>query len=234
MPEHEAGSEGSEFQAVQSEPTAEEYREQALRNLVITSRTAQGEVDTSASSTKAAQMESLSGDEAARRARDNFEGAITLAYERRADTLDGESARTLVEDIATQVNGGILKEGVLLRHGEDSTKYPYTRLADLEEAMTAFYAEFAQRLSNPGDDPVDLAAWVEYNIDLTHHFFADGCGKTAKVISSMVLMRAGMPLPHYTDRKDYLAHAPTKIVGRDPQVDHDQYQAWLAYYRTLF
>lgn len=215
-------------------PSSEVYLEQATRNLMRTSRTAKGEVDTSASTTKADQMKKLGGDEAAQIARRNFQEAIGYAYKHRTDQLNASSARQFVEQVATQINGGILKDGVLIRQGADSDKYPYTKIADLEPAMTKFYAELANRLDNPDEDPIELAAWVEYNIDLTHHFFADGCGKTAKVISSYVLMRSGLPLPTYTSREDYFEHAPTEIVGRDPEADDDQYQAWLAYYRTLF
>jgi|GEM_PF-974636 len=215
-------------------PSFEAYLEQATSNLLRTSRTAQGEVDTSASATKVDQMNVLGGDETALIARRNFQQAIGYAYEHRDDKIDALAARQLVVQVANQINGGILKDGVLLRQGADSDKYPYTRIAELEPAMTKFYAELADRLSSKDEDPVELAAWVEYNIDLTHHFFADGCGKTAKVISSFVLMRSGLPLPNYTNRDDYFEHAPTKIVGRDPEVDNDQYQTWLAYYRTLF
>ena len=83
-------------------------------------------------------MNVLGGDETALIARRNFQQAIGYAYEHRDDKIDALAARQLVVQVANQINGGILKDGVLLRQGADSDKYPYTRIAELEPAMTKF------------------------------------------------------------------------------------------------
>lgn len=213
----------------------EEYISQGLANLATTSRTAQGEIDTSASGSKGQDVEDLNSQEAADLAKENFEEALRSAFAQKERDFDSPAeVREFVENMAKIINGGILKDGVLIRQGQDSDKYPYTRLENLEAAMNSFYTEFTQRLADPDQDPVELAAWVEYSIDLTHHFFADGCGKTAKVISAFALMRSNKPLPNYSSRAEYYANAPTKVVGQDASVDKEQYDKWLGYYRTLF
>lgn len=101
--------------------------------------------------------------------------------------------------------------------------------------MTQFYEEFFDRLSDPSEDPVRLAAWVEYRIDLTDHFFADGCGKISKAVSAWVLMRAGQQLPTYPEhRSEIFAHAPAVPRESNPVVDEAQLAVWERYYRSLF
>ncbi|MBQ7040624.1 hypothetical protein IJN73_00965, partial [Candidatus Saccharibacteria bacterium] len=220
------------------------YLKTANRNLMSMSRTAHGTIDTSASTTKAEAMNVTSGEDAASLAKNGFNRAIETAYDaRKTEFANPNELRSFVENIATTVNGGILKDGVLIRSGEDSDKYPYVRIANLPEAMIRFYQEFYAKLQNPNTDPVELAAFVEYNIDLSGHFFADGCGKTAKVVSSFVLMRANHKLPNYSrgensdykiTRAEYYTHAPKQIQGIDPTADQAAYEDFVNYYRTLF
>ena len=215
-------------------PTKDEYVRQSLENLRATSRTAKGVIDTSASEDKVDQMSGLSGEAVADKATANFAGTINRLFaERQKRFKDVGELRQFVESIATNVNEGITKEDVLIREGVDSAKYPYTSISNLESAMTDFYQEFFEKLDD-GTNPRELAAWVEYRIDLTDHFFADGCGKTAKAISSWVLMRAKQPLPQYRERSEYYANAPTVIRGTDASTDREQYDRWLHYYRSLF
>ncbi len=215
--------------------TEQEYIREGLTNLKTTSRTASGEIDTSASTTKSEALTDVSGQQVAELVQINFTEAMRLAFaQKEHDFANPDELRMFIEDIAKTLNGGILKDSVLIREGLDSQKYPYTKIADLEQAMSGFYAELTEKLNDPDQDPIELAAWVEYNIDLTHHFFADGCGKTAKVISAFVLMRKNLSLPNYTTRGDYYANAPTQIVGQDSAVDQEQYDKWVAYYKTLF
>lgn len=216
-------------------PAEEDYLTQAQRNLEITSRTAQGTVDTSASVDKAQKMaEDLTAEKAAILATENFKNAIQQLYEKRDIKIrTAEEIKALVEQIATQINAGITKEGVLIRSGADSEKYPYTSVANLEEAMQQFYQEFTDRLNDPDQDPIELAAWVEYRIDLTDHLFADGCGKTAKAISSWVLMRGGKRLPQYSSRDDYYAHAPKLSRDLHPEAEAEQMEKWINYYQSI-
>jgi hypothetical protein len=143
----------------------ERYVQAALENLRATSRTATGVVDTSASVGKAEKMASgLTPEQTAERALNNFTEAISYLYENK-DRQFNESGelRVFVETVAQKINTGITKEGVLLR-AEDSDKFPYTRIQDLESAMEQFYQELLERLSRPDADPKEIAAFVEYRI----------------------------------------------------------------------
>ncbi len=212
-----------------------QYLADALRNLAVTSRTARGVVDTSASASKSEKMMSgLSAEHTADTAASNFAAVIERLFgDRDKKFQDPAELKSYVEDIARRINAGITREDVLLRD-EDSSKFPYTRIADLPAAMEQFYEELFTHLGEADSDPVKLAAWVEYRVDLSDHFFADGCGKTAKAISSWVLMRARHDLPLYRDRKELYQNAPTEIRGRNQPADREQFEKWLAYYRTLF
>ena len=215
-------------------PSKEEYLKQALENLQITSRTARGMVDVSASKDKKRGMQDISEQEAANRATANFKEVIEQLYGQRSRQFKNpEELQTFVEDIARRINKGITKEGVLIRN-HDSDKYPYTKVKDLPKEMRQFYEEFFARLQNPTEDPEELAGWVEYRINLTDHFFADGCNKTAKAISSWVLMRYGRRLPKYRSPEELYQHAPTQIRGTNPELNQKEFELWIEYYKSLF
>lgn len=213
------------------------YVAASQRNLEVTSRTAKGVVDTSASPDKAGKMAAdLTPDKAAERAQSNFKNAIKELFSNRDRSFQSPNElRTFIEGMAMKVNQGILKEGEsVIRGGADSPKYPYTRIANLESAMTQFYDELHARLADPNEDPVKLAAWAEYRIDMTDHFFADGCGKMAKAVSAFILMRARLPLPTYKNRDEYYRYGRKQI--RDPNVPESndpEVQAFADYYKTL-
>lgn len=159
-----------------ADPQLQSYLDQAQRNLMATSRTAQGVIDTSASPDKAEQMHDISGDQAANLAVQNYRDVIARAYaERNRQFGSPQEVRDFVEGMAAQVNGGILKGPLLRQH--DSDKYPYTRVKDLPAAADDFYAQLHQKLNDPAADPIDTAAWAEYMINPGHHFFGDGAGK---------------------------------------------------------
>ena len=225
------GNNGEDVEELQ----LQSYLADAKRNLMAMSRTARGVVDTSASKEKADSMTGITGVEAADIAKDNFAAAITEAYEYRKHQFESpEELRAFVETLAEQVNDGIVKEGSLIRTS-DSQKYPYVRIANLEKEMDKFYDGLFERVNDPEADPVEAAAYAEFGIDFSGHFFADGCGKTAKVVSSYMLMRAGHKLPEYKGgREAYYANQLKQIAGEDEAVDAEGYQKFLAYYRTLF
>jgi len=217
-------------------PSEEGYISIALENLQNTSRTAGGIVDVSASPDKAAKIaEGLSSESAASRALENFKRAVEYAYEHRDEEFaDTDEIRGFVEHLVQMINNGIVAHGILIREGQDSPKYPYTRIEKLGEAMAEFYETLLATLDDEAVDPRELAAWIEYRIDLTDHFFADGCGKAAKAISAWILMRRGYKFPHYRGREDLYDHAPKNVRGIDPEVEQRQYAIWADYHRTLF
>ena len=108
--------------------TREAYIRQAMANLRVMSRTANGELDTSASADKKAMMAVSSGEAAKDLALDNFQGALDLAWDNRYRVFsDAGDLRSFIEGLARAVNRGLLRDGVLYRCGADSAKYPYTR-----------------------------------------------------------------------------------------------------------
>jgi len=163
----------------------------------------------------------------------NFEDVIGNLYDERKRKFNTPAElRGFVEGVAKKVNEGITKEGVLIRE-HDSEKYPYPAVENLEQEMDAFYKEFLARLQN-NESSKELAAWVEYRVDLSDHFFADGCGKTAKAIGSWILMRTGDTLPKYRERTELYAHAPTKIRGVNSEEDSRALEFWTEYFKSLF
>lgn len=211
------------------------YLKDAIRNLLAMSRTAQGVIDTSASAEKANSMTGVTGDAAADLAKSNFETAIHDAYENRNRNFESpKELRDFIERLASTVNSGIVKEGNLIR-SSDSNKYPYVRIVNLDKYMDKFYKGLYERVKNPKADPVESAAYTEFGIDFAGHFFADGCGKTAKVASSYILMRHKHPLPEYKGgRSAYYANQLKQIAGEDEEADTKGYQQFLEYYRGLF
>lgn len=213
----------------------ETYLQDAERNLLAMSRTAQGVVDTSASAKKAESMTGVSGETAADLAKQNFETAIREAYANKEKKFESpKELRKFIEGLASTVNSGIVKEGSLIRTS-DSDKYPYVRIANLENYMDKFCNGLYERLNNPKADPIESAAFAEFGIDFAGHFFADGCGKTAKIVSSFMLMRHNHKLPEYRGgRSAYYANQLQQIAGEDEAADEAGYQKFLEYYKGLF
>ena len=217
-----------------ADPQLQSYLDQAQKNLMATSRTAQGVIDTSASPDKADQMHDISGDQAASLAANNYRDVIARAYaDRNRQFGSPQEVRDFVEGMAAQVNGGIFKGPLLREH--DSDKYPYTPVAQLPQAADEFYTQLHQRLNDPAADPIDTAAWAEYHVNPGHHFFGDGAGKTSKALSSYILMRNGLPLPTYPGgNEEYFKNVTRTIpIGQDPQADEESLNNFLRYYRSM-
>jgi len=206
--------------------TKDDYVKRSLKNLKITSQTVersgiQGHEDSFSS-------------KIADKARENFRETIEYLYEERFRQFNNpEELRVFVEGVAQKINEGILSPDNLIR-SYNSDRYPHTRIENLSEEMKQFYEEFFLRLQDPSQDPEELAGWVEYRIDLTDHFFTDGCGRVAKAISSWVLMRANRELPRYRSREELYQHAPTQIRGSNPEANRKEYDLWIDYYKSLF
>lgn len=212
------------------------YLQQAHRNLLATSRTARGVVDTSASPDKAKNMSGVGGQEAADLATNNFHDAIRAGYSQRDRQFNSpDDVRQFVEGLGATVNKGILAPGASLLRQHDSDKFPYTRVKDMGPAMDKFYGDLHQGLNNPNVDPVHLAAYGEYHVDPGIHMFADGAGKTAKALSSYILMRHGMPLPTYEGGRDAYYNAVTRTTphGQNPAADQQAFGNFLNYYRGM-
>jgi len=217
--------------------TLGDYIAQAMRNLKATSRTAAGTVDTTASAGKAAAMaEGLTGEQAAAAANANFERVIAELYTRLDDLpKTGAEMADFADQLALEINRGILREGALLRTGE-GLRYPYTNVAEIELAREQFGAELVDRLNNPKSNPIETAAWIEWRANLTDHLWADGVGKTSKALAAIPLMKAGVPLPEYRSNKEFFSNASKKkyspLDGPKSYLDAD-WRKFLTYYKTL-
>ena len=212
------------------------YIQQAMDNLRTMSRTASGVVDTSASATKKEVMAVSSGDSAKDLAIKNFESALKMAWDNRYRVFDNpDDLRTWIEDIAREVNRGIVRDGVLYRVGADSAKYNYIPIADIENSGAWFFEHLFDLLCRAPYDAVEAAATAEYYINFTIHLFADGCGKSAMAIAAWLLMRGGHALPVYPGREAYYDFC--KGFSCSPtgsEEDRSNFAAFLSCYRSLF
>ena len=113
--------------------TKEPYWDQAMANLRVMSRTANGELDTSASADKKDKMAVTDGETAKDLALRNYEDALDMAWDNRFRVFsDAGDLRSFIQDLARLVNRGLLKEGILYRSGADSEKFNYTPVAHIE------------------------------------------------------------------------------------------------------
>ena len=95
-----------------------------------------------------------SGDAAKEFALHNFEGALDMAWENRYRVFSNPGdLQSFIEDLARQVNHGLLKDGVLYRTA-DSAKYGYTPAAQIEASAAWFYRHLFSLLCREPYDPV--------------------------------------------------------------------------------
>lgn len=218
--------------------TLYDYRKQFRNNLMIMSRTANGRLDLSASSTKSASMAVDSAADAQSLAFENTERAIRFLFDnRRRIFRSAQELEELVLETAKITNEGITREGCLFRSGEDSTKYNYARIKDLPAMWEWYIKSFYWMLNSPCFEVEEIAATCEYVINILAHFFADGCGKISMLISTYVFMRFDLPCPQYTSREEYYRFAVReKIPSLNDlhQLPADpEFWDFVSYYRSL-
>ncbi|MDO8623943.1 MAG: Fic family protein [bacterium] len=132
--------------------------------------------------------------------------------------ISAAEVREFVDGIAEDVNTGLLSRGQSLYRTWE-TKFGQTPVAAIE----AEYSEFCGRLfaGFSEDDSVRVAAIVEKKLDGEIHPFADGCGRTAKVLAAFVLLRDNRTPPRYGSRTEYYGKINT------------EWREWFSYYRSL-
>jgi N12 class adenine-specific DNA methylase/predicted ABC-type ATPase len=205
------GAQGAEVR-LSGDLSRERYVSDALANLNRISRTAGGTIDASASPNKAAVF--AGNADPAAQANENFTKLIGRLYDERArEFANPGEVLAFVDSINRDVNAGIVKDGVLLRT-EDSPKYPYTRIKHIGAARKQFATELLEKMDSM--DPVELAAWIHWRVNMTDHVYADGVGKTAEALADWALMRRGLPLPTMPDRKAWFKIA-FKASPPDPK-----------------
>jgi ADP-ribose pyrophosphatase YjhB (NUDIX family) len=224
----------------------QEYFEKLLRNISDTSRTFGGELNVTASKSKPKIInQSNSKEDLAHITKRNVLLAFDFAHDNKnLILLSPQILRDFIDQIAKFVNQDIIKdEKFLIRRGSDSHKYFYVSTKHVDGFYKSFVNQFYEKLNSPETSSVDMAAWIEWNVDFCGHIFSDGCGRIAKVLSSWVLMRANLDLPDYqrgqdgfaTVRESYRKRFAIRSVIRIriPTNTRDFYR-FLKYYGRLF
>jgi len=237
------------------------YLDIGMKNIKLTSRTASGTgIDTSASKEKQKMVNVLSDAEAANITNENVYQCLKFLYENKDRKFDSaKSVREFVEDVARRVTKGITKNDIF--RIDDSTKYPYTLIANMQSAMDSFcnslytklQAAFSYQSENTDKTPeklkknrdsiIEMAAWVDYRINLTDHFFADGCGKTSLLIGVYLFMRGNLPLipfseDIYKNEKAAVKNNTPNAFPKEKRVMENenedlQFKAYLSFYQKL-
>lgn len=224
----------------------EAYGLKLTKNMEDTSRSFHGKINVSASSDKKNKMNmNLSEKEVRQSVQSNIQKVFEYVYDNRYLVLHNPSVlKRFINEVARIVNAGlIVDKRHLLRNAENSSKYTYLDTNLVERFYDAFTDELYMRLMDVGSDPIEIAAWVEWNIDFVGHIFSDGCGRVAKLISSWILMRRDFPLPSYANgldgflsiresyRKQFaLKKKPTNHAPKDTK----EFKTFLRYYEKLF
>ncbi len=153
---------------------------------------------------------------------------------------DKQALKELVMNVAITLAEGVIKidpsadintkhKNLLRTH--DTVKFPYTTSSELAEAFDDFCNELHQKITdihaakkNTKKQKLakETAAWVEYRVNLTDHFYSDGCGKVAAVLSTFVCSLGGVNVPVFMDRKDYFTNTPNRpriIKGEKARLD---------------
>lgn len=99
-----------------------------------------------------------------------------------------------------------------------------------DERFSWFCERLWERFHGELSNPWETACFIEFHADIAGHFFADGSERMARLLSAYALMRKGLRLPEYRERKEY-----DESVGCLPYAHSDPmaYQAFWRYYQTL-
>jgi 8-oxo-dGTP diphosphatase len=217
-----------------------------LKNIEDTSRTYNGDLDTSASPDKKAKLNTeFSPTQVSNLAIENLKDAFEFVYSNKnLMVYDAAILKQFISEVAWRSNKGFIRDKAsLLRVGDNSHKYDYVDTTDVAGFYDAFVQELLSRIKDIDIDPVETAAWIEWNMDFSGHLFSDGCGRVAKLISSWLLMRRDLRLPDY--KKDAFGFATVresyrkrfaireKVSYKIPTNDVN-YRKFSRYYKSLF
>jgi CRP-like cAMP-binding protein len=204
----------------------------ALRVFLKTSRTAQGTIDTSATPEKAKEMKAGSGAETAVIAQRNLQQAMEKLYdERDRNFASPDDVKAWVVEISCILGKDILKDEALNEEGilrtDDGPKYAPAN--QLRQLFGGFCAELFERLQKGVKDPVELAAWIEFKVNVTDHYLKDGCGKLSKALAMWALLRGKYGIPKYPDNKKYFNGQQYVTADQEPA----ELAKWIEHYRTF-
>lgn len=209
--------------------TTSQYANQIKARINSLSRTAStGTIDTSGSEGKKGLGADTTVDEKLALTKRNTDDAIKILDAERVrpnGQYTAESVMKLMDDINIATNRGLVPPGTLMRTG-DSTKYPYTKVVELQQAKRAFAEDLARRLNDPNSDPVETAAMIHWKVNFTDHFYEDGVGRSTEVLAALPLMRAGRSIPSPSTRDEWFSYGAKEngLAG---------FPRFLDYYRSL-
>ncbi|PIQ68737.1 MAG: hypothetical protein COV91_02560 [Candidatus Taylorbacteria bacterium CG11_big_fil_rev_8_21_14_0_20_46_11] len=194
------------------------WTDSVLGSLAGMSRTLGGTSDTTSSANKP-KLGVSEGEALALQTEGNLRHALDDLWECRGHRfVSPAEVREFVDGIAEEVCTGLLARGQSLYRTWE-TKFGQTNVEEIETE----YLEFCERLfaGLSDGDSVREAAIVEKRLDGEIHPFADGCGRTAKLLAAFVLLRGSRTPPRYGARSEYY----TKINA--------EWREWFSYYRSL-
>lgn len=176
--------------------------ESVLQSLAGMSRTLNGVSDTS-SAVEKPKLEVEEGSDLIRRSSQNLQYALEYLWENQSILFTTPIAvRAFIDSLARIVSDGLLQSGQSF-YRIWVTKFGHTLPEDIEVE----YQKFCEWLCGEVEsgDPVAVAALVEKRLDGKIHPFADGCGRTAKILAAFILLRQDIIPPRYPPRKEYYA-----------------------------
>lgn len=192
--------------------------ESVLQTLAGLSRTLKGFSDTSSAAEKP-KLRVEEGSNLTDSASQNLQCALEFLWENRKQRFaSATEVRQFVDAVARQVSEGLLQVGQPLYRTWE-TNFRQTAPENVEQEYQSFCRWLFGALES--GDPIETAAIIEKRLDGEIHPFADGCGRTAKILAAFVLLRAGCPPVRYRSRKEYYK----QINASDKE--------WVRYYRTL-
>jgi hypothetical protein len=181
-----------------------EVRHRLEQNLRILSRTLSTRIVSTASTPGKAELliaAESSADDIRRTTEANLAASLDLVEELLAKRNVPLDLRAASEQVNTIFARGILKSSSPYRSRDPASEFPYIPAVAVPEYAAFFYRAAG---SSPASAE-EIAAWAVWAIDLRGHIFADGCGKTATVVSGLILARADRPVPLYPARDIYYA-----------------------------
>lgn len=192
--------------------------ESVLQALAGLSRTLNGVSDTSSAAEKP-KLGVEEGSDLVERSSQNLQYALEYLWENRSISFETPAAvRTFIDSLARIVSEGLLQSGQSFYRTWE-TKFGHTSVVELEAEYQKFCEWLCEALKS--GDPVATAALVEKRLDGRVHPFADGCGRTSKLLAAFVLLRHDIFPPSYGPRKEYY-----HIINLSDA-------EWIEYYRSL-
>lgn len=186
-------------------------------NITSLSRTAAGKADRTTSRYKPMLLIE-EGPALAAKAAENLHHAVQYAWSQ--DLPNPGHFHGFAETIARMMSKGILPEEVsMYRTWSPEGKYQHWPKPHALESDWSMYCDRFDKQRCLGNFKAHvLAADLELTVDLDIHPFADGCGRSGKLLSSWVLLRAGLMPPLLTSRTQYYEAMNSSFV------------VWIEYY----